>query len=261
MESNRVKRSIRVRVDVLALLIVGILALHVALWTLGMCECSLFQPVQASPCAEEPLLGKTARQQAVPTVLTVQTQAGEVGWKTYAIDFYCGLIRPGRVASQSVLKMLPGDVKAIVGWEGAISTYTDLDVDTWLSIGGPEPKEGPNVFGMLKTGESQGISSGLLNISLAVTSNNLYLNVWYHNMRGNFADWHVGYVIYYITADTATAQSEVTATPMRILSWEGQTAAQSRNQLPTNEHPYTDEVPSTIGMADIFRTEHTPANV
>lgn len=120
-------------------------------------------------------------------------------WKSYALDFYCGPVAPGDARQGSVAKMLPQDVKVIVGWEGAISTFVGLHVDSWLSLDAPQAKEGPQIFGLVKTGEGYGTSDGLLGTELSIDSSKIYINFWYHNMLPETHDFHIGYVVYYST--------------------------------------------------------------
>jgi hypothetical protein len=129
-----------------------------------------------------------------------------------------------RVVQGSVLETLPQTATRIVGWEGAISSFgprsfpytPGMHVDTWLSLQAMAPgnKQGPNAFGILKTGDSGHDSNGLMGLNIALPTNNLvsaedptiheeitqlkfWINFWVHNMRSTTDDFHVGYTIYY----------------------------------------------------------------
>jgi hypothetical protein len=131
--------------------------------------------------------------------------------KTHSYDYYGGKIPPQTVVESSVLKKLPSNAKRIVGFEVCASTFGPrvagdcadirtedaMHVDVWCSLGQKCGKESDNVFGTAKTGSGGHAINSLMGLNLPVTSFDLYVNFWVHNMRSTADDWHCGIVIYY----------------------------------------------------------------
>lgn len=113
------------------------------------------------------------------------------------------------VVTGNAKKTLPTDAKQIVGWERVASTFAPrsfpyrpgMHVDTYCSFDkrAPGDKQGPNSWGLLKTGDAGHDSKALMGIALDVPAGLLdfYISFWVHNM-GDKNDWHCGYIIFYV---------------------------------------------------------------
>lgn len=129
--------------------------------------------------------------------------------ETYSVayDFYGGMVPARGVVSGSTKRTLPTDAKHIIGFEVIISTFgpanllmvttPGLHVDAWLSLGKGAGKEGLGIFGSCKTGDSGSGINSLSGLNIPVTSQNLLINIWGHNMLMYPMDYHVGVVIHY----------------------------------------------------------------
>ncbi len=134
--------------------------------------------------------------------------------KTFAIDFYAGMIPATRLArlawtgipplkvveGSKAYDITPGDITEITALEGAISSFPLLHVDTWLSLNKAAGKGDYGIFGMMKTGNqaAAALSHQIGSPGLTMKPIDfLVLNYWSHNMNRIAYDFHVGYVIYY----------------------------------------------------------------
>ena len=122
--------------------------------------------------------------------------------KSYAIDYYGGAVPAGKVIASFGMRELPPDALGgrLIGIEGMLSSFVKLHVDTWLTIGvhtAQGDKQGPGIFGMLKSGDNGNANLCNMMLDLEITERAIWINHWAHNMNAGPFDWHVGYVLYY----------------------------------------------------------------